>query len=166
MQIGIERPRLNRKLCFVIMPFRTDLDPIHQTIREAVALNNGLTCERADDISSVGVVVDEVWERICEAQVVVAEATGRNANVFYEMGLAHAIGKPVVILAQSASDIRFHLQHRRVILYEPNRLDQLRTRLASTLEGLCWKIPEIKRWVTHPTMQFGSAFLSQWTVRT
>jgi hypothetical protein len=147
MLLGGERPRVNRKLCFVLMPFRADLDPVHRTIREAVVLDNGLICERADDIYSAGIVVDEVWEKICEAQIVVAEVTGRNANVFYEMGLAHALGKPVVILAQSASDIPFDLQHRRAILYKPDRLDQLRIRLSSTVERLCWRPPEIKQWI-------------------
>lgn len=120
---------------------------MHRVIREAVVLDNHLVCERADDIYSAGIVIDEIWGKLCEAQIVVADATGRNANVFYEMGLAHAIGKEVVILAQATSDIPFDLQHRRVILYRPERLDQLRIWLASTIERLRWKRPDIKQWV-------------------
>jgi hypothetical protein len=138
---------VNRHLCFVLMPFRTELEPVHKTIRGAVVLDNGLICERADDIYSTGIVIDEVWGKLCEAQIVIADATGRNANVFYEMGLAHAIDKDIVVLAQATADIPFDLQHRRVVLYDPKRLDQLRLRLATTIERLRWKPPDIKQWI-------------------
>jgi hypothetical protein len=138
---------VDRELCFVLMPFRGELLPVYGTIREAVILDNGLKCERADDIYSAGIVIDEVWTKICEAQLVVADTTGKNANVFYEMGLAHAIGKHVVLLAQSAADVPFDLQHRRVLLYEVDRLDKLRLKLARTIEGLRWRPPNITQWL-------------------
>jgi hypothetical protein len=120
---------------------------VHRAIQEAVVLDNGLICERADDIYSAGIVIDEVWRKLCEAQIVIADATGKNANVFYEMGLAHAIGKEVVILVQTISDIPFDLQHRRVILYRPDRLDKLRLELARTIERLRRSRPDIKQWL-------------------
>jgi hypothetical protein len=146
-QMPKHRGVVNRRLCFILMSFREQLEPVHKAIREAVVLDNGLVCERADDIYSAGIVIDEIWIKLCEAQIVIADVTGRNANVLYEMGLAHAIGKEVVILAQATSDIPFDLQHRRVILYDPERLDQLRIRLASTIERLRWKRPDIKQWL-------------------
>jgi hypothetical protein len=48
------------------MPFRPELDPVHRAIREAVVLDNGLVCERADDIYSAGIVIDETWKKVCE----------------------------------------------------------------------------------------------------
>jgi hypothetical protein len=127
------------------MPFRQELDRVHRAIQEAVVLDNGLVCERADDIYSAGIVIDEVWRKLCEAQIVIADATGKNANVFYEMGLAHAIGKEVVILVQTISDIPFDFQHRRVILYHPDRLDKLRLELVRTIERLRGSRPDIKQ---------------------
>lgn len=61
----------------------------------------GLTVARADDFFTANVVISDIWDAINFADVVVADCTGRNPNVFYEIGLAHVIGKPVVLLAQA-----------------------------------------------------------------
>jgi hypothetical protein len=148
------------------MPFRAELDPVFRTIRDAAVLDNGLTCERADDIYSSGVIIDDVWAGICRAQILVADATGRNANVFYEIGLAHAIGKSVVILAQSPSDIPFDLNHRRTIFYRLDRMAELRIILATTLERMRWSPPEIHQWLetSHKDIRIGLHFPADGTV--
>lgn len=138
---------IDRRLCFVLMPFRAELDPVYKTIQDALVLDNKLRCQRADDIYSAGIVIDEVWAKICESQMVLADASGRNGNVFYEMGLAHAIGKDIIILAQSMDDIPFDLRHRRVILYSLDHLNELRIKLARTVENLQWKAPRIRQWI-------------------
>ena len=63
-------------------------------------------------------VLDEIWKQILGARFVVADLTGRNANVAYEVGLAHALGKPIVLLTQDENDIPFDLRTRRVLFYE------------------------------------------------
>ena len=60
----------------------------------------------------------DVWSAIHAAQVIVADCTGRNPNVFYEIGLAHAIGRHTVLISQSIDDIPFDLRHLRIIAYE------------------------------------------------
>jgi nucleoside 2-deoxyribosyltransferase len=62
--------------------------------------------------------MDDILESIRKADVVLADLTGKNANVFYEVGICHALGKPVLLLAQSIEDVPFDLRHRRVLLYE------------------------------------------------
>ncbi len=47
-----------------------------------------------------------------------ADLTDKNANVFYEVGICHAIDKPVLLMAQSIDDVPFDLRHRRILLYE------------------------------------------------
>ena len=62
--------------------------------------------------------MDQIWTGINTAKVLVAELTKRNPNVFYELGLAHALRKPVVLVAGDKDDVPFDLQHIRVIYYE------------------------------------------------
>ena len=62
--------------------------------------------------------MDQIWAGINGAKVLVAELTSRNANVFYELGLAHALEKPVVLVSSNEDDVPFDLQHIRVIYYD------------------------------------------------
>ena len=64
--------------------------------------------------------MDQVWQGINDAKVLVAELTTRNPNVFYELGLAHAQSKPVVLVSAVEQDVPFDLQHIRVIYYDVN----------------------------------------------
>lgn len=64
--------------------------------------------------------MDQVWQGINAAKVLVAELTSRNPNVFYELGLAHALKKPVVLISAKEEDVPFDLQHIRVIYYDVN----------------------------------------------
>jgi len=142
-----KRTATNRNLCFVIMPFAAHLRPVYDKVSEIAVQQHRLECVRGDDISSDGVVMQEVWQSICAAQFVVADLTGKNPNVFYEMGLAHALGKNVLTLAQSMNDVPFDLGHRRVIVYSPERLDDLGTKLSQAIETLKWQTPQIAQWI-------------------
>ena len=74
---------------------------------------------RADaEIFGTGKIIDQVWGGINAAKVLVAELTIRNTNVFYELGLAHALNKPVVLISSNEPDVPFDLQHIRVIYYD------------------------------------------------
>jgi hypothetical protein len=130
------------------MPFRAELSPVLATIRQVVEREGTMSCVRADDIYSDGIVIDEIWERICAAQFLIADMTDRNPNVFYEIGLAHALGKHVVILAQSEVDVPFDLRHRRVILYDIGDLGALDRQLTGTIGQLAWKTPQVAFWAS------------------
>lgn len=62
--------------------------------------------------------MEDILKSIGTADVVLADLTRKNANVFYEVGICHALGKPVLLLAQSIDDVPFDLRHRRVLLYD------------------------------------------------
>ena len=110
-------PSATRK-CFVVMPFGdTTLDMVYDYIVRPIIGNCGLACERGDDVFGSNMVMDDIRASIEAAAIVVADLTGRNANVFYEIGIAHAINKPVLLMAQSIEDVPFDLRHRRVLLY-------------------------------------------------
>jgi hypothetical protein len=102
--------------CFVVMPFAEPIGGYYKTVYEPAIVKAGLRPVRADDeIFATGKIVDQVWSGIAAAKVLVAELTGRNPNVFYELGLAHALEKPVVLVSSNQEDVPFDLQQIRVI---------------------------------------------------
>lgn len=105
--------------CFVMMPFAEPIGGYYKSIYEPAINKSGLRAIRADDdIFATGKIIDQVWSGITAAKVLVAELTGRNPNVFYELGLAHALNKPVVLVSSNQADVPFDLQHIRVIYYD------------------------------------------------
>ena len=105
--------------CFVMMPFVDPIGGYYKLIYEAAIIKAGMRPVRADDdIFATGKIIDQVWSGITVAKVLVAELTGRNPNVFYELGLAHALNKPVVLVSSNQADVPFDLQHIRVIYYD------------------------------------------------
>lgn len=106
--------------CFVLMPFGGWYDRYYEELYKPAIKEAGLEPMRADDLFSTGSVMEQIWEQVNKAKVLLAELTGRNANVFYELGLSHARGKPVVFIAGAVDDVPFDLRHLRVITYDVN----------------------------------------------
>jgi len=105
--------------CFVMQPFASPLGDYYEKIYKPAIEKAGLKPVRADaDIFHTGKIMDQVWDGINAAKVLVAELTSRNPNVFYELGLAHALKKPVVLVSSREEDVPFDLQHIRVIYYD------------------------------------------------
>ena len=107
--------------CFVMMPFADPLGNYYKQIYEPAIRKAGLNPIRADqDIFGTGKIIDQIWNGISSAKVLISELTKRNPNVFYELGLAHALKKPVVLVSSNEEDVPFDLQHIRVIYYDVN----------------------------------------------
>lgn len=107
------------KKCFVMMPFKNHFNRYYQDIFIPAIKNSGLVPIRADEINKPGVIINQIWEGIKQSHLCLAEVTGLNPNVMYELGLAHAINKPVVLVVQnSAKDIPFDLRALRHIVYD------------------------------------------------
>src|ERR1700687_1738093 len=104
--------------CFVMMPFGSWFDRYYQEVYIPAIKDAGCEPVRADELFSTGSVVEQIWEQIGKARVLLADLTDKNANVFYELGLAHAAKKPVVLTAAKVEDVPFDLRHLRVIVYE------------------------------------------------
>ena len=118
---------------FVLMPFAVEFDDTyHQGIR-ATCQQLGLHCQRADEQIFDGTILDNVYTQIARADVVVAEMSGRNPNVFYETGYAHALGKQVILLTREAADIPFDLSQYPHIVYE-GQIDRLKDGLERRLQ--------------------------------
>lgn len=82
--------------------------------------------------------MEDVWRGINEAGIIVADLTGRNANVFYETGIAHTLGKEVILLTQDRDEKPFDISHLRYIFYEytPPGMAKMESALTKTLNTL------------------------------
>jgi hypothetical protein len=130
--------RVNPKLAALMMPFSADFTSVHTALQEAVAAA-GMQCLRADNIWDDDVIIQDVVKLIGTARCVICDLTGKNANVFYEAGIAHTMGQDVILVAQHESDIPFDLRHIRHIKYLPNEqglrelIEKVSNRLATLL---------------------------------
>ena len=114
-----EHETINPKLASAMMPFEGKFSPVYETIQKA-AKSVGLKCRRADDIWDNAEIIQDVVDLIDRSRVVICDCTGRNPNVFYEAGIAHTLGREVILIAQSENDIPFDLRHIRYIHYLNN----------------------------------------------
>ncbi len=102
-----------------MQPFGGHLGTYYESIFKPAIQQAGLTPVRADDdIFATGKIMDQVWRGIRQATVLVAELISKNPNVFYELGLAHALEKPVILVSSNQEDVPFDLRHIRAIFYD------------------------------------------------
>lgn len=106
------------RIAFVISPFGSPYDHYWTDIFEPALGSAGYKAKRGDSIFTSGNVVRQIWEMISESRLVLADLSERNANVYYELGIAHALGKPCLLLTRDAGTIPFDLRGQRHIIYE------------------------------------------------
>ena len=132
-QINQPEDLRSKMTAFVVMPFGPeDLQVVYgDYVKPAIEALCSLKCVRGDDMFGSNVIMDDVRNAIEHAEIVVADLTGQNANVFYEVGIAHALNKPVLLMAQALDDVPFDLRHRRVLIYDysPHGCKRLEQRL-------------------------------------
>lgn len=111
---------MSRKTLFIIQPFSEGSGEIYQLIREA-AITADIVTIRSDNIVDVGAnITDSIHQAIKEATLVIADVTNANPNVMYEIGVAQAANKPVILIANNSRSIPFDLAGVRVHIYEPH----------------------------------------------
>ncbi len=135
--------RVEPNLVFVLMPFgEAWSNRIWERLLRPVCAALGMRAVRADDLYGRD-IMEDIWGGICRARVVIADITGRNANVFYELGLAHTVGKDVILITQSVTDIPFDLNRFRHIVYEDNMdgYDKLKKELEATITEIINRLP-------------------------
>jgi hypothetical protein len=127
-----DHENIEPKLASAMMPFDTAFAPVYESIRHA-AEAGGLRCRRADDIWENPAIIQDVVSLIDRSRVVICDCTGRNPNVFYEAGIAHTLGREVILITQNDQDIPFDLRHLRYIRYFNN--GEGRNDLAAAITG-------------------------------
>jgi hypothetical protein len=110
-----QRPRV-----FVAMQFSEPFDTFYEHVIRPVALEDEFNFEvvRIDEKHGPGIIFQEIKNEIADASIVVAEVTAPNENVFYELGYAHALNKPTILLAQRGKQLPFDIRSNRVIFYD------------------------------------------------
>lgn len=104
----------------VMMPFSAEFDEVYATLQRATSAV-GLRSMRADDFWEHHAVIQDIVNLIARARIVICDCSGRNPNVFYEAGIAHALGKEVMLITQSDDDVPFNLHHLRYVRYLNNK---------------------------------------------
>lgn len=127
----------NAKLVTVMMPFDAEFNGVFAALQGAVT-TAGMQCFRADNIWDNDAIIQDVVKLIVTARVVICDLTGKNANVFYETGIAHTVGQDFILIAQHESDIPFDLRHIRHIRYSSNKqgLKEMAEKVSRRLEAL------------------------------
>lgn len=112
-----------KPFAFVLMPFSPDFDDVYNLGIKPACADAGAHAERVDEQLFQDSILRRIYNQISKADVIVADMTGRNPNVFYETGYAHALEKPVILLTAAAEDIPFDLKHYPHIIYSGRILD-------------------------------------------
>ena len=108
---------VSKPFAFVLMPFAKEFDDTYKLGIQSVATELGVIAERVDEQAFSETMLDRIYRQIDAADFIIADMTGRNPNVFYEVGYAHAKGKLCTLLTQSSDDIPFDLKHHRHLVY-------------------------------------------------
>jgi len=121
---------------FVIAPFDRELQPVLEVVHRA-AREAGFTVARLDQLPPGALFTSSILDRIRQADLIVADVSGQNPNVMYELGFAHALRKPTILLASTKSDdskLPADLAGFRYLPYDPANLRVLTERVRSEIK--------------------------------
>ncbi len=125
-----ERSAAKERICFVICPIggpnspeRKRSDQVLKHIIRPAAVEAGFKAIRADEIDSPGTITRQVIGHIIDADMVIADLTGANPNVLYELAIRHVIRKPVVQLIDASETLPFDITAQRTIFFSHTDLD-------------------------------------------
>ncbi len=116
---NIPKKKVNDKLISVMMPFSPAYRGTYEAIKKVTDHLN-LECLRADDIWENSTFIQDIFDLIYCAKIIIVDFSERNPNVMYETGIAHTLGKTVIPITQSLSDVPSDLSHHRALKYLPN----------------------------------------------
>jgi hypothetical protein len=127
---------MKKDICFIMMPFGDPYDDYYEEIYKPAVENTGHYAKRADSLFRPSPIIKDIWEYINKSNMLIADITGLNPNVMYELGLAHAISKPVIIISDSLENIPFDLRAVRILIYntkKPNWSENLKEKIIKSI---------------------------------
>ena len=137
-----------KKFCFVLMPFSDEFKDVYEIAIKEASENGGAYCERVDEQNFHETsIFQRIVNQINQADFIIADMSGKNANVFYEVGYAHALGKSTILLTNNSSDIPFDLKHFPHLIYDRNDIGDLRDRLTH----------KVRWFVENPVEKYGES---------
>ncbi len=107
-----------RSTAFVVMQFTKPYNELYTEVVKPICEEFQITSIRADETYGPGLIIADVAKQIAEASLVIAEITPANPNVYYEVGFAHALNKPTILIAEAKTDLPFDVSPFRVLFYE------------------------------------------------
>ena len=130
---GVE---IERGTGFVLLPHTDEFTGIFEYAITPAMEANGIVVKKAEDIYQPGPILEQVWERIRKAEVIVADLSGKNANVIYELGLCYGIQRCPILLVRDPAELPFSLRNLRYIEYGDSAegTANLKRRLTATIE--------------------------------
>lgn len=133
--VNLAELQLEKDMIVCLMPFHKTFDNKYSAIKIACK-DAGFNCVRSDDKFIVGDILRHTIELILKSQVIIALMDGRNPNVFYEIGIAHSAGKPVILIADNSKidEIPFNLKSNRFIFYK--NVGDLKEQLTRALKSM------------------------------
>ncbi len=134
IKINEQKPK-----AFVIMQFSQDYNQLYEEVIKPVTEKFGIECERADEYNTTNPIIEDITNSIKEASVIIADITPDNPNVFYEVGYAHGINKPTILLSnQSREKLPFDVSSFRTLFYDNTIAgkSQVESRLKKFLENI------------------------------
>jgi hypothetical protein len=127
---------LDELACFILMPFQDVFFELYEKAIAPAVERCGLSAKHAGEIFGNREIIEDIWDSICRCRLIVADVTGRNPNVFYELGVCHTLGKECVVLTQSDQDVPFDIRHRRYLKYDAGKPNILRSNLERTIKAV------------------------------
>lgn len=118
--IDIGTLKVIKNQVFVLTPFHSMYEETYNTIKSACGMN-GLVAVRGDEAFKVGNILRHIVEQIICSPFIIANINGRNPNVHYELGIAHALGKNILLVSEGVDEIAFDLQSERVLIYNSQK---------------------------------------------
>lgn len=135
---------MSEKICFIISPIGSKdegtwsrWDKVRRHLIEEVAAKKGYKVIRADDISKPGIITSQIIEHLLSSELVIADLSTKNANVFYELAIRDAARLPVILIGDT-TDIPFDIRQQRMIKYslDPDDLDEACTKLGKYIDSV------------------------------
>lgn len=122
--------KVERLEVFVLTSFISDERKIYDEIKKTCELS-GLNCSRSDEEFIETDILSHILRKIAKARIIIANIDGRNSNVFYELGIAHALDKPTIMISREKENVPFDLQSKNIIFYKTE--SDLKIKLAQEL---------------------------------
>lgn len=133
-----------KPFAFVLMPFDKQFDDIYQYGIKQACSELSIVAERVDEQFYSETMLERIYRQIENADFIIADMTGKNPNVFYEVGYAHAKNKLCALITQRAEDIPFDLQHHFHIIYD-GKIGELKSQLLPRLQWMKTEMEKSKR---------------------
>lgn len=114
--IDLKKTKVTKDQIFLLTPFHNEFDKMYNVVKE-LCTDIGFKVIRGDEEFIKGNILKYIVKNILESRVVIANLSGRNPNVYYELGIAHSMGKPVILLTEELNEVPFDLRNNRLIIY-------------------------------------------------